>query len=230
MSSVGERLQFTAYDVISSFLPGGVFIVGLLFPFTGVAELLVNLRTGSILIFLTLSFAAGLAFQSVGGYVISTSDVFSTHMAAITSEGETIESPLSIDVPDVKFVGLCRDEFDLESEFDDWDGLYRLVISRLDRSRYNRATRLQALQLGVRGLGVAMFGLATYYLVLFLYAGWSVYDLPLAVSGVVLALFCVPCVGLGTVFIVRSRTFAEYSVRYIVSEFLEVTDESDPSG
>lgn len=225
MSGISERVTFTIYDIISSFLPGAVFVTGALLPFTGVGDLLIDLRLGSIVIFAIISFTTGLAFQAVGGIVSSTSDIFAQHLTDVVSDEQNETSPLGVDTSDVQFVESFRKEFNLDSEFDNWSSLYRRVVSRLERSQYQRTIRLQALQLGTRGLCVALGILALSYIggYIIVVIPFSIEDVSVIIPPLLMPLLGVIYAAVSVAFYKRSNEYGKYSVRYMISEFLELT-------
>lgn len=72
--------NFNLYDIFANFLPGSVLLLGLLLPSLGVEGLLIDLNLGSALVFLILSFAAGLVVQACGYKIHSGAEQFDDHL------------------------------------------------------------------------------------------------------------------------------------------------------
>lgn len=169
--------RFNLYDIFANFLPGAILLIGIFLPIVGVRGLLVELQLGSVIVLLVLSFAAGIALQVLGSTLGSASEPFRMHMKAVTEFHENQESsgvdekavaPRSSEIEisglDVLFFEECRKEFHLSAQFEDWERLFKNVLSKLEEHPQSRAIRLHAQYLGVRGMTITMGVLSIYYL------------------------------------------------------------------
>jgi len=152
--------RFNIYDVFSSFLPGAVFLIGLVPIFTSeIADL--NVPLPLILVFIIFAFLWGFVIQTIGSTSADTDDIFDEHMAAIVDYSQ--ESPLNVTEMDYIFLADIRRELELSIQFDDWDRLFKYILSYLEGTSRDRAIRLQALFLMTRGCSISAGSLTGLY-------------------------------------------------------------------
>lgn len=144
--------HFNLYDIFSNFLPGAVFLIGAVIPYVGTKPLFVDLKFGSILVWIIVSFSVGLFIQAIGGWFLHGDDNFKRRMRSVTEEGNDDSDTTAVDV---QFIEAVRSDYDLSADFKDWSRLYKLVLAALEPTSESRTLRLQALYLGMRGMAVA---------------------------------------------------------------------------
>lgn len=133
-----------------------------------------------------------------------------------SQEVELIDDLQVIEV-DVQFLEACRREFGFDAEFDDWEQLYRVILSKLKSVPQSRAIRLQALYLGMRGMVVTLSILAVYYLVF----GIGVHHDQLMAElelWTIFLLFAI-CAVLVPLFYSRQKEFRSDVTRYMIIEY-----------
>lgn len=82
-----DYYNFNLYDIFANLLPGSVLLLGLFLPSLGVEGLLIDFSLGSALVFLLLSFAAGLVVQACGYPIHSGAKQFDKHLSELDEEG-----------------------------------------------------------------------------------------------------------------------------------------------
>lgn len=215
--------RFNLYDIFANFLPGVILIIGVFLPIFGVEGLFVTLGIGGILIIIVLAFAMGLALQVLGAYISSASAAFENHMKAVVNDEQedgserNSDGQITISSVDILFLERCRSEFELTANFDDWNRLYKLVLSRLERPSQSRALRIQALYLGMRGVTVTMIILFMYYIIS--YIGVQYFGLEVALPTWALIAFIGLTAALGVLFYMRQQEFQNDVVMYIINDY-----------
>jgi len=227
--------NFNLYDIFANFLPGAVFIIGVLFPYVGIDGLFTELKVGGLLLIIVLSFAAGLFVQAVGGDIQSSGQDFVDHIRKVDREdGETpdvdegggLESNINISTLDAHFVEAFRAELGLSSDFEDWHRLHKLILAKLEGTSRSRALRLQALYLAMRGMAVTAGILSVWYVLYMVLVVTDVFPTSLPV-------WSLPCIaflllGVTGIFYERSTEFSEDVAKYMVIEYyLEIMDQQD---
>lgn len=219
MSVSQEFSRFNIYDVFSNFLPSSMLLLGLVLPLSGSVEYIGEIGIGGIVIWATVSFSFGLLIQSVGGYVISGSKEFEARMLDIHDEnGQQIGRSAVNEM----FLRGVYDQFGLTSEIDDWNPVYRYVLTQLEQNPASRALRLQALFLALRGLFVANCLLVISFIT------YSILDYfsHIRTSASPKWLLAFATVGLVVAIILRARVkeFNEDAITYMMLEFGQVDE------
>lgn len=146
--------RFNVYDVFSTFLPGAITVIGIGAPHPDAASYFTDISLASILVWSIVAFVIGLIVQVPARALVSGENSFNQRMARIV---ESDKEDNQVTGADVKFLETARDHFGFDSEFEDWDRMYRAVLTELEQNPPSRAIRLQALFLALRGLVVALF-------------------------------------------------------------------------
>lgn len=214
MSVSQEFGRFNIYDLFSTFLPGATLLIGVTIPHPAAPEYLTNITFASLFVWLIIAFVTGLFLQSIAGSFISGEDSFADRMSSVVESGKDDDK---VTAAEVQFLEAARDEFGFDANFEDWDHMYRAVLTELEQNPPSRAIRLQALFLAMRGiavgLGLVAISLAIYFILEFRYTV-SLHS-PLLLYGV----------GTGFLFIMagitkrRAEEFSEDVVSYMITEF-----------
>lgn len=227
--------NFNLYDIFANFLPGAIFMTGILFPYVGISGLFTELKAGGLLLMVVLSFAAGLFVQAVGGNVQSSGQDFADHIQKVdrgdNEESEIEEYPeseseINISPLDAYFVEAFRVELGLDSDFEDWSRLHKLILAKLEATSRSRALRLQALYLAMRGMSVTAGFLSIWYILYMVLVLIEVFSTPLPTW----SLLYVACLSFGTAgkFYERSEEFSKDVAKYMIIEYyLEVLAQQD---
>lgn len=227
--------NFNLYDIFANFLPGIIFLVGVLLPYVGLDGLFAELKAGGLLLMVVLSFAVGLFIQAVGGNIQSSGQDFADHIRNVDLENEEEQktnvrsepnSAINISTLDAYFVEAFRAELGLGSDFEDWSRLHKLILAKLEATPRSRALRLQALYLAMRGMAVTMWLLALWYTLYLVLVVTDVFSTPLPV-------WSLPCIIFvsfvaAEIFYERSAEFSKDVAKYMIIEYyLEVIGRQD---
>ncbi len=153
MSISPEYGRFNIYDVVSTFLPGAVVLVGVSLPHPDAPEYFASLTLAGLFVWGTVSFAVGLVVQSLAGSLVSGEDGFTELMTRTVTKGV---DDGAVSEADVWFVETVRARLEYGAAFDNWDQAYRAILTELENNPPSRAIRLQALFLATRGLVVVL--------------------------------------------------------------------------
>lgn len=152
--------SFNLYDLFSTFLPGALLSLLAVLPVVGGKFAEISIGVGGLIIWIVISFSLGLMLQAVGSVYFNGKKDFVSKLKGVT-EGD--ENTSEVTAVDVEFVEIVTNDFYLESDFDDWGRLYKVILAELEDSTRTRALRLHALYLGMRGLGIATLATAVLY-------------------------------------------------------------------
>lgn len=229
--------RFNIYDIFSTFLPGSVLLIGVAAPLVGLEVLLLDLSIGGILVLIILSFGTGLGIQALATYISSASSGFSNHMDNVFPEEDPnsdedpdqtpTESPIGVNSIDYDFYQKCKLEYNLSADFNDWDRLFKLVLTDLEGNDPSRALRMQALYLGMRGMVVTTAILAIYFTILSIISHFGSLQLQLTLIEVILlaaisgALAILACI--------RQDEFRDDVLQYMIGDFCIIMDLPDDS-
>lgn len=304
----GDTFAVNIYDLFANFLPGIVFVGGILLPFFGsrvVEE--ITLFQGT---FITLlAFAIGVGIQAIGtrlkrprlrripylhtgalkvvkgwGVILleTTPTRFNDRMNDLFDGGnsagdaarpEDVEMSLAPpdggglggvltpypdeSIPETNFSEACKQVFGFDrplTEFnDDWDFLYKMILSYLEGSPCDRTIRIQAQYCATRGLFYTSVLLSIYYVAMLttllaietdlvgvlssgsldglgelLRTGFATSSVEIVPAYVLLTLSVLGLLFSG-LFYVRARHFEEDIVNYMISEII-ISAELDERG
>jgi len=214
MSISQEYGRFNIYDIFSTFLPGAVLVIGIALPHPDIPGFLTTLTFASLIVWGIVSFAAGLLLQSISGEIVSGEDSFHKQMSRVTDSGKDDDK---VTAADIDFLETAREEFGFDAEFDDWNHMYRAVLTELEQHPPSRAIRLQALFLAMRGLVVG-FGIITITSAIYTGLAWCEYITPhspveLYGATTVISLLT------GIFVYLRATEFSDDVVSYMITEF-----------
>jgi hypothetical protein len=225
MSISQEYGRFNIYDVFSTFLPGAITVIGVGAPHPDAASYFSEISLASVLVWGVVAFVTGLIVQIPARALVSGENGFNQRMARVVKRGKEDNQ---VTEADVDFLETARAHFGFDSDFEDWDRMYRAILTELEQNPPSRAIRLQALFLALRGLVVALLLLAfttTLYAVAAIFYGVELYLSAwlLAPSALVFA-----AVALGLAW--RAGEFSDDVALYMMTEFRVLyadTDQSD---
>jgi hypothetical protein len=214
MNSSQEYGRFNIYDIFSTFLPGAVLLIGIALPHPSTPSYIVGISVGGLLVWAIVAFAAGLFLQSIAGEIVSGETSFDDQMSRVVESGRDDEE---VTAADVDFLETAREKFGFDAEFDDWNHLYRAVLTELEQNPPSRAIRLQALFLAMRGLVVAFIILT---ITTGIYTVLAVCEYITPHSPVVLLVVTTILLLLAAIFIYRRAVeFSDDVVSYMITEF-----------
>lgn len=209
--------QFNLYDLLASFLPGAFLLLSIVIPYTGSEIILTELTIGGALVFIVFSYTFGLMTQALGGSIHSGEDAFVERLQVITEGIDSEKEPSDVKPVEIKFVESVRREFDLDANYDDWESVYRLILSKLETTARTRTIRLQALFLAMRGFAVIGIVLVLSYLVMI---GLNVTGTVETAASVHTLIVLLPFgVLLSIIAWSRSSEFSEDVIAYMVLEY-----------
>lgn len=247
-----ESNKFTVniYDVFANFLPGFMFIGGVI-PLLWDSELTSNIGVleGSLAVF--AAFALGGLVQSVGAKLKyyhfrlpsrkfpskkcedATFWIFGRRYLPFTYKMNRLKKSKSkedddLPLPEQKFFNACKDSFGFDSdsaELNDWGYLFKMCLTHLEASPYNRTLRIQAQHLATRGLYITFAALSVIYALIAIQQLRPIFpNAELSYAFIAPALpYIVPAVlGLGGSYVlyIRSVHFEEDVISYMISEMV----------
>lgn len=210
------------YDVLTDLIPGVTFVGSLAFLVR--IEDIQALDLGMLVALIAVGgYVAGHVLQSVRSKIWGTPDLFQRTASALYDGGD--ETPLGgVSDVEAQFLNRCRQQFDLDEEFEDWTQLFRLVISYLETQPERRALRFQALHSFYWSLTAAFGGIALLAVVATVTIAITEVELLRSIDVLVVT------VGVSTVltrvFESRRQKFQRHFVQYLITDF-HVTTSRD---
>ncbi|MXV62089.1 hypothetical protein GS429_08445 [Natronorubrum sp. JWXQ-INN-674] len=229
---VRDRFTFNAYDLFANFIPGTILVFGMGLPFFSSQGFIPNLSLMEAILVAILSFAAGLATQSVGS-TMSGRKVFGwlPWSKRTPPFNEKMEAMLEADTRDPDFSNvdwatreLCIEIFSLNCDGNDnIEQVFKSMLAYLESSKWSRGLRIQSLHLASRGLYIVTLSLFIYYgtfaFGLFIPVGETLFVYTGPLSEVHFTLLSIGMISLSYVFFQRARHFESDVAVYILSEF-----------
>lgn len=221
MSISQEYGRFNIYDIFSTFLPGAIVIIGIAAPHPDAPGYFASVSLASLLVWTTVAFAVGLFLQGLASDLVSGEQGFDDRMSRVVESGRDDDA---VTLADIDFLETARDEFGFDATFEDWNHMYRAVLTELEQNPPSRAIRLQALFLSMRGLVVALgiLGMTTGLYALLLAFDLITSSLPYPLLIVIMTLFLLLAVFAEQ----RAEEFSDDVVEYMITEYRALNQES----
>lgn len=137
--------SFRLFDVLADFIPGAVLLLAVLSLFqTGLVHTSFSTEF-SLTALVVLAYITGHGIQWLMGQLSEAPSKFVDGMMVLEKDGKNTEIPFQVTEIEENFLELCRNEFDLSEDFDDYSALFELLLSYLDIMPSSKGLRFQAL-------------------------------------------------------------------------------------
>jgi len=146
-------------EILGDFIPGSLFLIGLALLVNLNFDLIADLAATLILIALILAYGIGHLLQFLSGFVGSAPKKFVNGMEAI-EEKKYNEVPFQVTEVEKGFMDLCREEFNLSEDYNDYGSLFEMLQSFLKATPMSKGLRFQAYFSFMSAMQAAAFLLA----------------------------------------------------------------------